>query len=524
VDEWPRGQGGGGAGRGTGSLPPEVRRAIRRAAPSRERQQHQRRQRRLIIALVSVLVVALVVAVGGYGYAHWRFGQIASINLPGLHKAPQPGKPMVLLVVGSDSRSALTQAGDKAEFGSSQDASGQRSDVIMLVRIVPAAHQIKILSIPRDTLVPIAGTCGRNKINAAFDKGPEQLIETIQQDFGIPINHYLLVNFDGFRSIINALGGINLDFPFPVRDWDGSHNLSGLNITRTGCLHLSGDQALSVARSRHYQYLKNGRWHDDPLSDLGRIQRQQTFLRVVLKKGLSEGLTNPLKANQFIGAVVHQLTIDSGMSVGTAVSLARQFRSFDPNQLANVTMPTTVANHYQSFGDVLLPNPTEDQHVIASFLGQTTPSPSPSSSGSGSGAASLAKIGVKVQNGTKIGRLAARVAGQLHGIGVSGAVVDGNALPATIDPAGATSIRYPAGAQGLAAAQSLGGMILGTVQLRQDATLPASTLVVVVGTGYKGLRNAPAAASTATTAAGPPTTAKPATPSSSIRDFDPHPC
>jgi LCP family protein required for cell wall assembly len=521
VDEWPRSRSGGSAGGGSGSLPPEVRRAIRSAAPSRDRQQRQRRRRhRLTIILACVLVAVLVVVVGGYGYAHWRFGQIASINLPGLHKAPQPGKPMVLLVVGSDSRSALTQAGDTAKFGTTQ---GQRSDVIMLVRIVPASHQIKILSIPRDTLVHIAGTSGSNKINAAFDKGPEQLIETIQQDFGIPINHYLLVNFDGFRSIINALGGINLSFPFPVRDWDGHQNLSGLNITRTGCVHLNGDQALSVARSRHYQYLKDGVWHDDPLSDLGRIQRQQTFLRVVLKKGLSEGLTNPLKANQFIGAVVHQLTIDSGMSVGTAVSLARQFRSFDPNQLANVTLPTTVADHYPGFGDVLLPNPTEDPRVIASFLGQSTPSSGSSGPSPAVGAAALARIGVKVQNGTRIGHLAARVAGQLHGLGVSGAVVDGNALPSTIDPAGATSIRYPAGAQAQAAAQSLAGMILGTVHLQQDTTLPASTLVLVVGTGYQGLRNT----HVATTATAPPTTAaKPATPSGSntIRDFDPRPC
>jgi LCP family protein required for cell wall assembly len=464
-------------------------------------------------------VLLLVTAL--YGYAHWRFGQIASINLPGLHKAAKPGKPMVLLVVGSDSR-ALNQPGDKAQFGTTQDAGGQRSDVIMLVRVVPASHQVKILSIPRDTLVPIAGTGGRNKINAAFDKGPEQLIETIQQDFGIPINHYLLINFDGFRSIVNALGGINLDFPYPARD-----SLSGLNITRAGCQHLNGDQALAVARSRHYEYFKDGRWRFDPLSDLGRIQRQQTFLRVVLKKGLSEGLTNPIKANQFIGAVVHNLTIDSGLSVGTAVSLARQFRGFDPNQLATVTLPTTVANNYQSFGDVLLPNPAEDQRVIAAFLDQAAPSPSTSPGAAGAGVGALARSSVKVQNGTKIGHLAARVASQLQQHGVNGAVVDGNASPALVDVTGATSIRYPPGAQGQAAAQALAGMILGTVHLQPDATLPASTLVVVLGTGYQGLRSGHL---TAASTAGAPasTTAKPATPSgssgTSIRDFDPRPC
>ncbi len=356
---------------GSAPLPAGLRADLRQATtPHRLRQQ---RHRLLAVTLVVALALAGVVVAGGYGYAHWRFGQITSIDLPGLTKAPPPGKPQVVLVVGSDSRSELDQPGDAAKFGTTQDAGGVRSDVIMLVRLDPAAHTAKILSIPRDLLVPIAGTGERGKINAAFAGGPAQLIQTIQTQLGTPINHYLLVNFDGFRAIINTLGGIRLAFPYPAAD-----AYSGLHVTRSGCQRLNGEQALSVARSRHYQYFKDGRWQADPLSDLGRIQRQQTFLRVVAQTGIARGLTNPVRANQFVGAVVHDLTKDSALSVSDAVALARQFRSFDPGQLANQTLPVVVANHYQSFGDVLLIKQPDATRAVASFLDQPPPTTTPS--------------------------------------------------------------------------------------------------------------------------------------------------
>jgi len=130
------------------------------------------RRRRLLVAILAVaLGGATLVAVGGFGYAHWRFGQITSIDLPSLSKPPLPGKPMVLLVVGSDSRAELDQPGDAAKFGTTQDAGGVRADVIMLVRVDPAVHTVKILSIPRDLLVPNPAAGGRSKINAVFAGG-----------------------------------------------------------------------------------------------------------------------------------------------------------------------------------------------------------------------------------------------------------------------------------------------------------------------------------------------------------------
>jgi polyisoprenyl-teichoic acid--peptidoglycan teichoic acid transferase len=340
-----------------------TRRALRRTAPS-----SRRRRRILAVTVVVVLGVVALVGVGGYGYAHWRFGQIASVDVPGLAKPPPPGRPMVLLVVGSDSRAGLDRPGDAARFGTTQDAGGVRSDVIMLVRVDPAAHTVKILSVPRDLLVPIAGTGRRGKIDAAFAGGPAELIQTIQQQLHIPINHYLLVDFNGFRAIIDTLGGIRLDFPYPAQD-----AYSGLHITRAGCQRLDGDQALAVARSRHYRYLKDGRWHADPLSDLGRIQRQQTFLRVVLAAAIARGLTNPVHDNQLIGQVVHDLTRDRGLSEGEVIGLGRQFHSFDPSRLGGQTLPVTIADNYQGFGDVLLVEQPSADQAIASFLGRPPP-------------------------------------------------------------------------------------------------------------------------------------------------------
>ncbi|HEX3212324.1 MAG TPA: LCP family protein, partial [Actinomycetota bacterium] len=240
------------------------------------------RRRRIAAAL---LVLGLLSAAGGWGYTTFRFGQISSVHVPGLGKAPSDGS-VNLLVVGSDTRQGLRDGG----FG---DAAGQRSDVIILVHLVPAARHAAVLSIPRDLYVPVAGTGGSAKINSAFNHGPGQLVQTIQQSFGIPVNHYLLVNFDGFREVVDALGGVPLYFPRPVRDSNDGHNESGLNIPRTGCQRLGGNQALALARSRYFQYQdRAGRWHGDPATDLGRIRRQQTMLRVLAANAVGRNLAN----------------------------------------------------------------------------------------------------------------------------------------------------------------------------------------------------------------------------------------
>jgi polyisoprenyl-teichoic acid--peptidoglycan teichoic acid transferase len=368
---------------GMAPLPDHVRDQIQRVRRSVVRRSGGgRRRRRLLLALIIVLVVAVAGVGGGYGYARMRFGQIASVDVPSLASQPPAGKPFNLLVVGSDTRQGLN---DGSEFG---QVSGQRADVMILVRVIPGSHSARLLSIPRDLYVPIAGTGHSAKINAAFDKGPDQLVDTIQRAFGIPINHYLLVNFDGFRHVVDALGGVDLDFPVPVRDWNNGRNQSGLNVPSPGCRHVDGTQALALARSRYFQYqTSDGQWHYDPGFDLGRIRRQQTFLRVLAAKALGKGLANPLRANAFADSLAHSLTRDKGLSIGLVARLAGEFRSFNPSKLASQTIPTTVGVHQgdtvlrpgdpgfdQAWQDpahweqILLPKQSETRRAVAQFL------------------------------------------------------------------------------------------------------------------------------------------------------------
>jgi polyisoprenyl-teichoic acid--peptidoglycan teichoic acid transferase len=392
---------------GMAPLPDRVRKAIRKArrgAGGSPAARRARRRRRVLVALVAALVVAIAGVGGSYGYARMRFGQIASVDVPSLKAQPAAGKPFNLLMVGSDTRQGL-DAG--AQFG---DVAGQRADVLILVHIIPATHAARLLSIPRDLYVPIAGTDGSAKINAAFVKGPNQLVDTIQRALGVPINHYLLVDFEGFRRVVDAVGGIELDFPVPVRDWKDGRNNSGLDVPAAGCRLLDGQQALALARSRYFQYLdSHGTWQYDPGFDLGRVRRQQTFLRVLAAKALGKGLANPLRANAFASSLVHSLTRDKGLSIGQVARLAGAFRSFHPDQLASQTIPTAVAVHQgatvlrpgdpgfqQAWNDsahweqVLLPRQPDTRRAVASFLGESASATTRPSAGSGTGSGSKA--------------------------------------------------------------------------------------------------------------------------------------
>jgi polyisoprenyl-teichoic acid--peptidoglycan teichoic acid transferase len=342
---------------------------------------HVYRRRRLAVGLAALLLLAVVGLATGFGYTLLRFGQIASVHIPGLRKPARPDEGINLLVVGSDTRQGLRGGG----FG---DAAGQRSDVIILVHLAPKTRQAALLSLPRDLYVPIAGAGGAAKINSAFGRGPGELVETIHQNLGIPIHHYLLVDFDGFREVVDALGGVSLRFPRPVRDSNNGHNESGLNVPRAGCQHLRGDQALALARSRHFQYQgRDGRWHDDPGADLGRIRRQQMLLRTLAGRALGRRLANPIRANAFIGSLAHSLTRDDALSIGQAVTLARRFRSFDLGRLHSATLPTVRAVQrdgkvYRAgepgfqpaldagWEQILLPKQPEAKAAVARLLGQ----------------------------------------------------------------------------------------------------------------------------------------------------------
>lgn len=295
----------------------------------------------------------------GWFYVHSELNGIQRFAVKGITPETS-GKPIDILLVGSDSRSFVSNPGEAAAFGNPLTQSGQRSDVIIVVRLIPKTRQIEMLSIPRDTWVDIAGTDTQNRINAAFNDGPSQLVQTIQQSFGIPINHVVVANFLGFAGIVNALGGISLNFPDPVRD-----AYSGLNITTTGCQVLNGTQALALVRARHLYYYADHEWNYDGMSDWSRIRRQQAFFRAVIEKANSE-LFNPLAMLHFLSATTNDLKVDSGFSANEMISLGLQYRGLSSKALVTQVLPTTAG--YENGSDVLFPAQPYTNQVVAHFL------------------------------------------------------------------------------------------------------------------------------------------------------------
>ena len=242
----------------------------------------------------------------------------------------------------------------------------------------PASGTASSLSIPRDTYVTLSGMPANtqldshNKINAAFDAGPDALVRTIESTFGIPISHFIAINFFGLQDAVNALGGINMDFPYPVRDRDCSggvcNNNSGLNVPTAGCQTVSGTEALALSRSRYFQYYANGQWLSDPTSDIGRIQRQNLIISAAQDKAKST--YDPLKLNSLFSSVVHDFSKDDALSAGDLFSLAERYHAFSGSSLQSYVLPTTGATSAAA-GDVEVVQPAAAAAMIAQFLGNS---------------------------------------------------------------------------------------------------------------------------------------------------------
>ncbi len=453
------------------------RRPARRYIPKR------RWPRRVLIGANVLAALAIITVAGGYAYTRWRLDSIHTVAAPHLtptHSTTINGKPDTaaglpaenILLIGNETRAGLNP--NETQFGNPQLLSGALSDVIMILHLDPVTRQAAILSIPRDLFLPMPPNSPvgpYQKIDAALNdgvNGPDNLIQAITDDLGIPINHYIELNFDGFQATVNAIGGINVDFPEPVFDAE-----SNLNITTTGCLHLNGTQALALVRSRHLQYDPPGvsvdakaDWPYDPESDLSRIVRDHTFLRILASTAESKGLSNPLTANALIGAVINQITIDPGLK-GQLLSLISNYHNLNPATAPETTLPVTSVNNYSyngaDIGDIDLPVQPLDDQVIANWDGTALPAP-------------VAPTAVEVSNIAGVYNLATTTAAGLsaNGLHVSG-IGDGT-VPA--EPT-ETLIHYSPGQVGQALAVM--AKLSGAVMLQSDASVAPGTVVVDVG-------------------------------------------
>ncbi|WP_459644683.1 LCP family protein [Kineococcus sp. NUM-3379] len=278
-----------------------------------------RRRRRPPWGLVALLLVAVLV---GYpavlGFTAWsRVQKIEA--LPATSPADTPGT--TFLVVGSDSRAGLDEA-ERAELSTGNDE-GQRTDTIMLLH-VPASGPAAIVSIPRDSYVPIPGH-GRNKINAAFSiGGPQLLVQTVESVSGLHVDHYVETGFGGFSAVVDAVGGVDMCVPAPLKD-----ERAGLDLA-PGCQTMDGPTALGFARYRY----------SDPLGDLGRVQRQRELLAAIMSKGSSPvTLANPARSLPLASAGGSALTLDEGASPLTLLTFARGMRSASGTDGVSMTVP-----------------------------------------------------------------------------------------------------------------------------------------------------------------------------------------
>jgi LCP family protein required for cell wall assembly len=468
------------------------------------------RRRRQVIGGIAIAVVVLF---GGavllFGYLALRLNAIGRVTVAGLHPVG-PGSPQTILLTGSDSRAGETSA-QAQHFGSATDVTGQRSDVIVLIRFNPGSGKAAMLSIPRDMFVPIAGTSSSNRINAAFNSGPDQLVATIQQDFGITINHYAQENFTGLQAITDAVGGVCMNFPYPSRDGSptGTGNESGLNIPAAGHHNLNGNTALALVRSRYFLFFANGSWRADGTGDLGRIQRQHSFMRALASKAFHASMTNPFTANSVLSKAVHAVKVDSSFTTFGLMRLGVELRSLHPSGIPSFTMPFQVVNNYGQFGDVLMPEPAQDAAVVSAW--QT-------SVGTGGSQATPttvnpAKVTVKVLNGSGTPGQARSVADQLGAVGFRVSSF-GNAPDTQVGP---TLVAYGPGLK--QAAQTVAAHLQGPVSVR-SVTSAGTMVVITTGTGFGGVTsNPPAAGGSPTTGPGGA-----AVNPNSVPPWDPTPC
>ncbi|MEP1124063.1 MAG: LCP family protein [Ilumatobacter sp.] len=278
-----------------------------------------------------------------------------------------------ILITGADNNACLDPDSPYAPAFGDRENIGERSDTIMMWRVNPATKQVAVLSFPRDLWLRIDGRSSKDRINAAYTRDdPQRLINTIQQNFGIETDHFVQVDFCAFKELVDAVGGVAVPFATGVRDGNTGLAVPPESIV-DGCFTFSGEHALAYVRSRKLEYFDPGTqtWKRDGTSDLGRITRQQDFIRRV---------GDQLIANAFSPSVVRSLldvsrqyiVTDAGLTPEKILELSGVLANSDP---ADITTYQVEARGTTIQGNsVLEPQLGGDnmQAVLALFRGEVT--------------------------------------------------------------------------------------------------------------------------------------------------------
>jgi LCP family protein required for cell wall assembly len=429
-----------------------------------------------------LLIVASLVAAGSLELAWSKARQIRRVPVGAVLDAPgdvldgeaaSSDAPQNYLIVGVDSAEGL-DPGSPVKLGRK---GGLLSDTIMVLRIDPGSGQAQLLSFPRDLWVQIAG--GRmDKINSAIQAGPKRLIETIQKAFGVPINHYIQIDFAGFESIVSAVGGIPVNFLNPVRD---EHSL--LEEIGPGCINLTPTQALAYARSRYFETKINGKWRSDGTADLGRIDRQQEFIKLLIQRAIQKGARDPRVLQDLLTGGLGAVKVDERITVRQILDLAGKFKAFAGDQLVTYQVPSVSATIQGSSVQLVLDSPAQSVLNLFRTVGAAADNPQ--------------NTLVQVHNGTPVAAAASAAGDELRERGFNVPAAKTGDFDRFDVPL--TTISYVPGAE--ARATLLARYLKGPAVLQAGAVVDAD-VDLLMGADWQGVLDQPRPAPTTTTAPG----------------------
>jgi LCP family protein required for cell wall assembly len=450
---------------------------------------------RFAVALAVAFPLVLGGVVGVNAFIDRKISEIPRVKVDTAENT-DPGEPANFLLIGSDTRAQDQTPEEREAFGDPSAVGPPRSDTLMVIHVDPAQKTGFLVSFPRDLAVDVPGL-GQSKINAAFNEGPQRVVDTFQQNFNVPIHHYIEVDFQSFKGIVDAMGGVPVYINAPSRDPGSGFEFIPFNF-KPGCYTLDGSNALNYVRSRAMEEYIDGRWQTDPRGDFGRIDRQQRFMKRLATEAFRKSVNSPRTALDIADETIPKLKADEGLGTDDIKKLITSFRRVDPNDpnsLEMVTFPTVQGPRGTRLGDILEAKDPDAEAVLAR-LRQFGPAPTQPNGPKPS------EIRVRVFNGSGQNGLASKAATELQQQGFVNVGV-GNQPRLN-----ATEVHYRPGSLDKArVAQSYLG---GVGKLVEDKAIVETDVAIVLGTNFKAV--VPPANGAAPDAAAP---AQPAAPASS---------
>jgi LCP family protein required for cell wall assembly len=460
-----------------------------------------------IAAWLSVAVVAILVAavVGVYFVYRSDYQSIKRIDVAGIigKQPPKLNNAENILLIGSDTRVGQHGIGGGASTGC------DCSDTLMLLHISPGHHSVTVMSIPRDSMVPVEscapsdGTPGQDAASGEFERinatlaygGPACTFKVVADQTGIHLDHFIQLNFSGFINVVNDLGGVSVCLPFAVNNQE-----SGLNLP-AGVHHIDGAQALSFWRTR--EDIGEG-------SDLQRIQRDQ-YLMAALVQGMTHSglLGSPTKIFSVVRDAANAMTTDSGLDENAMLQIAESLPRLSSKNVQFVTVPnvayppdpTAELSWEQPQANQLF-SAIQDDVQLPATSGKPTPPPVL--------AVAPSQVKVEVENGSGVAGIASQTASALSNLGFQ-VVGTGDASNFSYT----SSVIEYAGTPDLAAVNTLKAQIPGA-QTEQNTALTPGTLQLIIGSSYSGLSSSSSSSGTASPS--PSTTPSPSVSSIAASD------